>query len=216
MQYNDHLLQGDFSQYPSVMLLVHGIELEHSCLYNSIGIPEVYYETLSDGWHTGYQISVPPQEWLDRTIKECPETLSNYSTIYIIKDGQLNKYDYWTNTITLIDPIELIKNPNGKTNISISFVDFFITEKLENELIPLTEESLTQDDCKKQTYCCQKSSKTDNLKEKRNQLVNVLEIIKHYIECGDYENAQDLLDQYNNCFNQNTNTCCERRLYRTI
>ena len=205
---DNHLVQGDLTENYSIMALAQGINILDKCLANP-GIPEKYYDNLSDGWYTAYQISIPDQEWLDRTINTCPETLSSYNTIYIIKDNQLVQYDYWTNTITYIDIKDILRNPNGKTNISISFLDFFITDSLESQFLSLLEESLKEDSCKKQTSCCEKSEKTDNLIEKRDQLLTFLELINYYVECGDYESAQDLLEKID-CF-KTEELCCRKR-----
>jgi hypothetical protein len=133
------MIQGDLTEFNSIMILAQETNVKDICLVKSPGIPEVRYETLSDGWYTGYQIAVPTQQWLDYTIDTCPETLSSYDTIYYIANGSLFKYNYWDNTTSNIDPIEIIKNPNGVTNIDISYIDFFIIEKLENELLSLFE-----------------------------------------------------------------------------
>jgi len=70
---------------------------------------------------------------LDYTFATCPETLSSYNTIYYVADNQLYKFNYWNNTTSVADSADLIKSVNGITNIKISFLDFFITSKLEEE-----------------------------------------------------------------------------------
>ena len=213
MIYEDNILQGDLVLNPSIMLLAHGVNVIDTCLHNSPGIPEVRYDNLADGWYTAYQISVPDQEWLDYTFATCPETLSSYNTIYYVADNQLYKFNYWNNTTSVADSADLIKSVNGITNIKISFLDFFITSKLEEEFQSLLEESLQDKGCQKQQYCCKSKDKdTDNLIETRDQLNNILDMIQMYLDCNDFESAQDLLDKYNNCFKVSDKICCRRPL----
>lgn len=213
MIYEDNILQGDLVLNPSIMLLAHGVNVIDTCLHNSPGIPEVRYDNLADGWYTGYQIEVPTQEWLDYTMDTCPETLSSYNTIYYIADNTLYKYNYWDNTTSNVEPVELIKNPNGITNIKISFIDFFIKDALEAQIISLIEQSFTKDSCKKSSeVCCPcKTDVTSDVIEKRDQIQNIIELIDYYVECQDYDSAQELLDQYNDCFEQSEDLCCKRK-----
>lgn len=215
MIYEDNLIQGDFSEFCSVMLLAKGINVIDLCLRNSPGIPEVRYDNLADGWYTAYQISIPDYKWLDYTLDTCPETLRAYDNIYIIRDSVVCRYNYWNNTITPIESKDIISTANGNTNIKISYLDFFITDTLQGQFISLLEESLQDKGCKSSNSwgCCNSiKKKTDNLVETRDQLNNILDLLQIYIECQDFESAQDLLDTYNNCFKSDQQICCRRRL----
>lgn len=215
MIYENNLLQGDLTEFCSVILLAKGTNVIDLCLHNSPGIPEVRYNNLSDGWYTGYQISIPDQKWLDYTLDTCPETLRAYDNIYFIKDSVVYKYNYWNNTISSVESKDIISNVNGNTNIKISYLDFFVTDSLREQFISLLEQSLQSKNCKASAKweCCKSEKKTtENLVETRDQLNNILDLIQIYIECQDFESAQDLLDTYNNCFKQPEKICCRRPL----
>lgn len=155
----------------------------------------------SDGWFKITHLVLPTFRWL-QSVDE--KILKYFNIIYVYSNNDFYKYiDHQLERVNIEEILEI--NPNSKTTISSSSQEIFNTYYLEECLKRANSQYLY--------FCKQKNDDCgDSRNCRRNHIWHLLNIIKHYIECGNNLEALRLLNEINSCIDlckkEEADDCC--------
>lgn len=171
------------------------------CVILHSGIDEGMFNNLEDGYYTVYHLIIPNINWLESNKKDISE-FYRYNNIYVYKEEIIYKYDVRADKLLDVDLEQLLEINCNATNIISECKDIFIYNKLENCVISLLNSSLSSLVRK----CLEKEQKENTKTDSKKLLYNrdftymILNMIKYYVHCEDYYEAERLLEEFNICF----------------
>jgi hypothetical protein len=156
----------------------------------------------NDGWYRIWQIVLPTQAWAEWAIES--GVVSQTDEFYVISDNKIYKNNNMVfeevDVKDLLDPEVLEKN-----EIPGTFKDTFVLYNLWQCYLNYCR-ALLADECLEVTNC--ETSCDDNITQNRNLIYIFLNAIQYYVYFGQFEDAQDLLEQLSGC-----NTLCSNEMF---
>lgn len=164
---------------------------DHQCSY----LDELHYTLPQDGYYIIYHLILPTKEWLDKEIELNSPVLKK--NVYYVDGNTIKLYneDNW-----VYEAKGFIKNtlldPNKLENSTISLVtdDQFSIFYLFDCYITISNSIFKSINVK----CIQKNIDTEE-SFKRDFLWMSINVLKYYIEKGQYCKAQEILEEINYC-----------------
>lgn len=212
-----------FKNAIAVNILIQNTTKEQSIINTYLAndsIDESEFNLSNDGFYTIYHVIIPTLEWLKQAITDVSEMIK-YDNIYVTDKKQIYKYYYKTNKLIPIDSQEILEiNCNSKTNIISEHKDLFLYYYLRNCLINFLDYDFQNliKNCSDKKYsingnCCNSRTLSNKeIKFRRDIILMFLNLIKYYVYCEKYYTAQELLEEFINCYgycsdNIKINTC---------
>lgn len=161
-------------------------------------LDELHYNFTQDGYYTIYHIILPTKECINRIISNDIGFLEYYETIYAIDNDNILKIQ--DNTWVESSYEELLRNPCN-TTISISSKDTFSICQLWDCYVENCKDILSNSLSK-----C--STESDDSKFNRDIIWMTINVIKYYLDRGEYEEAERVLEEIIGCngFCSNSNS----------
>lgn len=167
-----------------------------SCIVKHTGIDESIFNNLKDGWYTIYHFTIPTIEWLNLN-KDDLRVLHKYDNIIVNSGNSILKYNFRSEDFDNLNINDIFAYSKNST-ISIEQEDTFLTCILKSCIDDLISDYTN-------TSCIKENKSDFNMKT----AIMIYEMIQYYIHCIDYEEAQKLLEEFNNCFKFCQNKLCE-------
>lgn len=144
---------------------------------------------IKDGYYRIYELMIPKLDSLD-----IDDLFIRYPNYIVYYNGEIQQYLPESKSVKSIDYNTIL---NLESNIDISYTDIFQYQNLENCLQEYLKayngnfklKDLDQPDCAD----CRNISKDDLLK-RINYITTILNMIKYYVQCMNYNEAQKLIN----------------------
>ena len=150
---------------------------------------ETVFQLPHDGRYTIYHIILPTEEWIRKI------SLSDairYDKIFTIINNILYLYNVHTQNVEETSVEEVLQNLN---NVIWSRLEVFSIDSFEESINSL----MTEESC----YCNPKQLNLDNC-------LTLYEILKYYLECGNFDKAEKYLPKISSNLRKKSNTKFEK------
>lgn len=149
-----------------------------------------------DGYYILYHLVLPTIQWLENKSQDSNFDLNIYSGIYVT-DGK-SIFKLVNDQLVKCDDLEVMYINTENTTISREEKKLFYFFDLYNCYINLCNELFDKSIIK----CVDKNTDLKDLRYNRDFMLSTINVIKFYIENGEYELAQLLLEKLNICSNK--------------
>ena len=165
------------------------------------------FDLIEDGFYTINQYFIWSEEYFNTFSIEDLNLL--YNNLYVFSNNKICKYNFQINKLVPCNIQELIEiNKNSKTNVKTECKDIFFIDQLKqcqlyyfnlilNKYIYKCNNKIIYSGC----GCNSKQITNTDIYFKYNNICLYLDLINYYIKCKDYFAAEQLLEQYLQCFN---------------
>ena len=152
-------------------------------------LEETVFEISEDGYYRINHLIIPTREWLE---KADLENIIKFDKVYFYMNEDVYEYNFRNKQATKVDPIILLGVCDLKTTVFYSEEDFVSIYNLKKCLIDFINDKFSKQNCKEK--------RDTTLNTKLEYLHMVYNVLDYYISCGDFIEAQNLLEEYSRCY----------------
>lgn len=152
-------------------------------------LEETVFEISEDGYYRVNHLIIPTREWLE---KADLENIIKFDKVYFYMNEDVYEYNFRNKQATKVDPIILLGVCDLKTTVFYSEEDFVSIYNLKKCLIDFINDKFSKQNCKEK--------RDTTLNTKLEYLHMVYNVLDYYISCGNFIEAQNLLEEYSRCY----------------
>lgn len=166
------------------------IDIKQMYMSEHEGEEETVFKISEDGYYRINHLIIPTKKWLEETDLE---NIIKFEKVYFYMEGEVYEYNFKTKQAVKINPVILLGMCDLNTTIFSSEEDFVLIFNLKKCLTDLINNKFSKYNCKEE-----KDSLLNIQIEYLQMIYNVLD---YYISCGNFVEAQNILEEYSTCYN---------------